>query len=55
MRKLSDMENNIFTPKLVDVILPGCTIETKVSNQESQNDEQIEFKPTNDKSESSEE
>ena len=23
------MENNIFTPSIVDVILPGCTIERK--------------------------
>lgn len=27
MRKLQDMENNIFTPSIIDVILPGCTIE----------------------------
>ena len=27
MRKLQDMENNIFTPNIIDVILPGCTIE----------------------------
>jgi len=29
------MENNIFTPSIVDVILPGCTIERntgKISN-----------------------
>ncbi len=29
------MENNIFTPSIVDVILPGCTIERnsgKLSN-----------------------
>ena len=27
MRKLSDMNNNIFTPQIVDIILPGCSIE----------------------------
>lgn len=30
MRKLQDMENNIFTPSIIDVILPGCTIERNI-------------------------
>ena len=29
MRKLTDMENNIFTPRIIDIILPGCSIESK--------------------------
>ena len=33
MRKLSDMNNNIFTPQLVDVILPGCSIDEKNTNK----------------------
>ena len=49
------MENNIFTPKLVDVILPGCTIETKMSNENGSNDESSDNKTKIDKSESSEE
>ena len=24
------MENNIFTPSIIDVILPGCTIERNI-------------------------
>lgn len=27
------MENNIFTPSIVDVILPGCTIERGSANK----------------------
>ena len=27
------MENNIFTPKIVDLILPGCSIESKGGEQ----------------------
>jgi len=33
MRKLQDMENNIFTPAIIDVILPGCTIEKNTVKQ----------------------
>lgn len=27
------MKNNIFTPQLVDVILPGCSIDDKVTKK----------------------
>jgi len=26
LRKLSEMKNNIFTPKLLDIIIPGCHV-----------------------------
>ena len=32
MRKLTEWQNNIFTPKIVDIILPGCSIESNVKS-----------------------
>jgi len=28
LRKLSEMENNIFVPKITNIIIPGCTMKT---------------------------
>ena len=32
------MENNIFTPSIIDVILPGCTIERNSAKSNASTD-----------------
>ena len=39
------MENNIFTPRIVDLILPGCSIESK--GDQGNDDNTIASKSTN--------
>jgi hypothetical protein len=39
MRKLSEWQNNIFTPRIVDIILPGCSIETNGKQDSTDADE----------------
>jgi len=39
MRKLSEWQNNIFTPRIVDIILPGCSIETTAKTESTDFDD----------------
>ena len=47
MRKLTEFEDNVFTPKLYDIILPNSVLSQKTQNKYSPNSRKLseeEFK-----------